>query len=97
MHSRMFGRDQRGVSGRAPAEAAALAKQHPSQLMADELGRRAANAQTTDNAEVGNALAGSPPQSGAPQDGALRSRVSWQPVAAIVIPAVFVLIAFLVK
>jgi Bacterial PH domain len=109
MHSHMFGRGQRGLSGRAPAEAAALAKQHPSQLMADELGRRAASAQTADNAEVGDALAGGPPQgagpaqagalpqSGAPQDGALRSRVSWQPVAAIVVPAAFVLIAFLVR
>jgi hypothetical protein len=127
MHSNMFGRGQRGLSSRAPAEAAALAKQHPSQLMADELGRRAANAQAAANAGAGDALAGGLPQSGpsqsgpsqsgpsqsgpsqsgpsqsgpslggAQQDGALRSRVSWQPVAAIVIPVVFVLIAFLVS
>ncbi len=97
MHSHMFGRGQRGVSSKAPAEAAALARQHPSQLMADELGRRAAIAPASTDAEVGGALVGAPPQSGAPQDGTLRSRVSWQPVAAIGVPVVFVLIAFLVR
>jgi hypothetical protein len=84
MHGQMFGRGQRGMSARAPAEAAVLAKQHPSQLMADELGRRAASAPTADGQAV-------------PSTEALRSSFSWQPVAAIVIPALFVLIVFLIK
>jgi hypothetical protein len=93
MHSQMFGRGQRGISARAPAEAAALAKQHPSQLMADELGRRAAKAQPPG----GQATPSATGAEGVPAGGGLRSSISWQPVAAIVIPAVFVLIAFLVK
>jgi Bacterial PH domain len=122
MHSNMFGRGQRGISSRAPADAAALAKRHPSQIMADELARRAANAQRADNAVAGVGLpGGAMPGGGMPGDalpggalpggamrggalpdgpqqaGGLRSSVSWQPVAAILIPAVFVLIAFLVK
>jgi hypothetical protein len=84
MQSQMFGRGQRGISARAPADAAALAKQHPSQLMADELGRRAANAQPAE----GQVTSGT---------AALRSKFTWQPVAAIVIPAVFVVIVFLIK
>jgi Bacterial PH domain len=97
MHGTMFGRGQRGISGRAPADAAALARRHPSQIMADELAKRAANAQPADNTDADGARqAGAQPES-APQAGGLRSSVSWQPVAAILIPAVFVLIAFLVK
>jgi hypothetical protein len=127
MHSNMFGRGQRGISGRAPADAAALAKRHPSQIMADELAKRAANARTADNPDAGVGLPGGPMpgdampggampggampggalqagplqagplQAGPLQAGGLRSSFSWQPVAAILIPAGFVLIAFLVK
>jgi hypothetical protein len=92
MHGNMFGRGQRGISGRAPAEAAALAKRHPSQIMADELGRRAADARAAD----APAAYGSGGEGGLTA-GALRSTVSWQPVAAILLPVVLVLIAFVVS
>lgn len=70
---------QRGLSARAPAEAAELARQQASQLMTTELSRRAATAR-----EAG--------QSG----GELRSVVAWRPAAAIGIPALLLLIAFLI-
>ncbi len=43
------------ISSRAPAEAATLAKQHPSKIMAAELGRRAADAR--ERADSGGVLA----------------------------------------
>jgi Bacterial PH domain len=100
MHSRMFGRGQRGISARAPAEAAALAKQHPSQLMADELGRRAAIAQPAIAQPASASVHPASDEAGANAAGpsaALRSSISWLPVGAIVAPAVFVLIAFLIR
>jgi hypothetical protein len=139
VYGKMFGRGQRGISARAPAEAAALAKQHPSQLMAAELGRRAAIAGGGPGPQAAAAGGGPGPQAAAagggpgpqaaaaggrpspqtadaqaarvadaptPNDigiggattaGALRSSISWLPVAAIVIPAVFALIVFLVN
>ena len=110
MHRNMFGRGQRGISARAPAEAAALARQHPSQLMADELGRRAATAQgpaaqdsaaqdpaARDTAGGDPAVQDASAVGRAPTAAGLRSSVSWQPVAAILVPALLVLVAFLVK
>lgn len=70
----------RGISSRAPAEAAELAGQQPSQIMTAELGRRAAAAR-------GRGSSG----------GVLHSTVAWLPVAAIAVPAVLLLIAFLVR
>jgi hypothetical protein len=72
---------QRGLSSRAPAEAAELARQQPGQIMQIELDRRA-----TAGRDRG-------PGGG----GELRSSVAWRPVAAIVAPALFLLIAFLVR
>jgi hypothetical protein len=70
---------QRSLSSRAPAEAAALARQQPSQLMTVELARRATAGRERE-----------------PAGGELRSTVDWRPVAAIVAPALFLLIAFLI-
>ena len=71
---------QRGISSRAPAEAADLARQQPSQIMRIELDRRAAAGRDR-----------------RPGGGELRSSVAWRPVAAVVAPALFLLIAFLVR
>lgn len=70
---------QRGLSLRAPAEAAELARQQASQLMTIELSRRATAA-----TEAGKS------------GGKLRSFISWRPVAAIVAPALALLIAYLI-
>jgi hypothetical protein len=70
----------RRISERAPQEAADLAKQQASQLMAAELGKRAADARAK------GAMAGF-----------LRSRWSWPPVAAVILPAVLLLVTLLVK
>jgi hypothetical protein len=75
-----FGTAQRGVSSRAPAEAAELVRQQSSQLMVTELSRRAAEARDCDQA-----------------GGALRSTTSWPAIAAIVVPAILLLVAFMVR
>ncbi len=75
-----FGTNQRGVSSRAPVEAAELARQQSSQLMVTELSRRATEARGSDQA-----------------GGALRSSTSWPAVAAIVVPAILLLVAFMVR
>jgi len=68
------------MSSRAPAEVASLAKQHPSKIMAAELGRRAAD---------GRERSGT--------GGVLASGWTWLPVATVVVPAVLLLVAMLVK
>jgi hypothetical protein len=83
------GRGQRAVSARAPLEAAELARQQPSQLMTIELSRRAT--------EAGQA---GPPGPAGPESqagGELRSVIAWRPVAAIVVPALALLIVFLIR
>jgi hypothetical protein len=70
----------RRISERAPKEAADLAKQQASQLMAAELGKRATDARAKGAA-----------------DGFLRSRWSWPPLAAIVLPVVLLLVTLLVR
>lgn len=81
MRGTMFGSfGPRSLSSRAPAEAAELARQQPSQLIATELGRRAAAGHER-----------------SPAGGFLRSCVAWRPVAAIGLPALFLLVALLVR
>jgi hypothetical protein len=63
--------------GKAPAQAQEMARQHPSHVMAGELGRRCAEAQAADTQAAGAA------------EGTVTARWAWWPIAGVVFSIAF--------
>jgi hypothetical protein len=77
--------------GKAPAQAQAMARQHPSHVMAGELGRRCTAAASAGTVSAGTVSAGTA------SAGTVTGRWAWLAMAAVVLPAAFLAVVILAR